>query len=80
MRHSILTGRTVPSKLHGAPLSQYVSGDIAYPEPSAHFDLYTKEDLPASDILGIIEFSDYRFEELTQCSAWDTRKQVHSLD
>jgi hypothetical protein len=51
-------------------LSQFVSGDVEYVEPTADFDLYTKHDLPASAVLEIIERSNPKFETMTESKAW----------
>lgn len=57
-------------------LSQLVENDIEFPEPPADFDLRTKRDLSASEVLEIIEFSDPQFEELTGCSAWSVQYRI----
>lgn len=50
--------------------SQFIVNDIEYPEPPAGFDLLIRQDVRASGVLEIIEFSDPRFESLTGCSTW----------
>lgn len=53
--------------------SQLIADEVEYPDPPADFDLRTKVDVRASDVLEIIEFSDPRFEHLTRCSTWPQR-------
>lgn len=57
-------------------LSQSVSDEVRYPEPSAGFDLHTKSDVAASEILDIIEFTDSRFQGLTRYSTWDAHHTI----
>jgi hypothetical protein len=57
-------------------LSEFVSGEVEYPEPSPDFDLYTRKAVAAADVLKIIEFSDPAFEELTRCSTWSGHEQI----
>jgi hypothetical protein len=54
-------------------LSQVIADDIEYPEPTARFDLCTRQNVQASEILEIIEFADLRFETLTRYSTWAER-------
>lgn len=51
-------------------LSQFIGNDMEYAEPPAVFDLRTRRDVQASEVLEIIEFSDPWFETLTRCSTW----------
>lgn len=51
-------------------LSQSVANEIDYAEPRASFDLHSKNDVPPSDVLDIVQFSDSRFEKLTRYSSW----------
>ncbi len=57
-------------------LSQFVANNIKHPEPSPGFDLRTKMDVPESQILEIITFSNPRFENLTGCSTWSAYYQI----
>jgi hypothetical protein len=51
-------------------LSQFISDQIECAEPPAGFDVYTKQDLAASDVPSVIEFADPQFEDLTNYAAW----------
>ena len=53
-------------------LSYLVSDEYRYTEPTAVFDLYVEENLNASEVLDVIEYSDSRFEDLTRQSSWPT--------
>ncbi len=57
-------------------LSQFIANDIEYPEPTADFDLSTKKDVRASEVLEIIEFSDPQFERMTGCSNWPPHYRI----
>jgi hypothetical protein len=51
-------------------LSQLVADTVDYPEPPPSFDLGLRRDLPASEVLDIIDIDDARFEALTGYSHW----------
>lgn len=53
-------------------LSYVVSDVIEYPEPSVDFDMYSKKNLAAADILEIIDISNPEFEQLTGYKSWTT--------
>ena len=54
-------------------LSYVVSDAIEYPEPSVRFDMCSKQNLAATDILEIIEITDPEFEQLTGYKSWTTK-------
>jgi len=51
-------------------LSYFVSDEICSPEPSATFEIYIKQDLPATNILEIIDVVNPTFEKLTDYKNW----------
>lgn len=57
-------------------MSQYISDEMDYPEPSAEFDLLTRQDLMTSDVLEVIEHPDPRFEALTNYASWPAFHQI----
>ncbi len=57
-------------------LAQLISDEIEYPEPAAGFDLNTKKDLEAADVLEIIEFADPRFAALTGFGGWPAHCRI----
>ena len=56
--------------------SQFIRNDIEYAEPPAAFDLRTRRDMRASEVLEVIEFSDPQFESLTGCSTWSPHYRI----
>jgi hypothetical protein len=57
-------------------LSQLIANEIEFPEPPSSFDLCIKRDVPATQVLGVIKFSDQEFEHLTAYSTWPPNHAV----
>lgn len=57
-------------------LSFSVKQEINCPHPGYQFDMHIKRDIPSSEVLEIIEFSNPRFKELTDHSSWPKCYQV----
>jgi hypothetical protein len=60
-------------------IAQFISDAIAYPEPSARFDLHTKRDLDPTGVMDIIGFTDPRFPELTGYADWHARYRINPI-
>lgn len=61
-------------------ISQFVLDEIEFVDPPARFDMKTRRDVPASNILEVIEFSNPKFEALTAYKNWDNHYQINSSD
>ena len=58
-------------------LSQFVSGKVKDPEPSAGFDLFATRDLAPGNVLDLISGRDPRFAALTHYKNWEVRDQPY---
>ena len=57
-------------------VAQSISAEFECPEPPAHFDLRSEEDVPASDVREIIPYPASAFEQLTGCSTWSEKERM----
>jgi hypothetical protein len=59
-------------------LAQIVARDIQNPEPSPVFNFHVE--VPVTNVLKVIEYSDPEFEALTGCSRWPERDSIDPRD